>query len=109
MALTLEMLHHGRRVTDIGDCLKMVRYFEDLTARMFWMQFKTPFLSQEYRLVRRCMEAPDFYEGVRALLVDKDNKPIWKPARVEDILPISTAKYFTRLADPADEISFDHH
>jgi enoyl-CoA hydratase len=52
------------------------------------------------------MEAPDFYEGVRALLVDKDNRPTWQPSRVEDVLPISTAKYFNRLADPADEISF---
>ena len=33
----------------------------------------------------RICHGHDFYEGVRALIVDKDNKPQWQPARVEDI------------------------
>lgn len=33
-------------------------------------------LRMEYRLSQRCMENNDFYEGVRALLVDKDNTPV---------------------------------
>lgn len=34
----------------------------------------------EYRLARFCMMQPDFYEGVRAAIIDKDNAPKWNPA-----------------------------
>jgi enoyl-CoA hydratase len=43
----------------------------------------------EYRMVHRFLERPDFFEGVRALLVDKDRKPRWSrtaPEAVEDAL-----------------------
>jgi enoyl-CoA hydratase len=28
---------------------------------------------------------PDFAEGIRARIVDKDNQPRWEPARIEDV------------------------
>ena len=39
----------------------------------------------EYRLAARMIARPDFAEGVRAVLVDKDNAPLWSPARPEDV------------------------
>lgn len=39
----------------------------------------------EYRLVTRLMQSNDFYEGVRAVIIDKDGKPAWRPARVEEV------------------------
>ena len=56
-------------------------------------------LMQDYRLAVRCLEAKDFYEGVRAALVDKDNKPVWQPSRLEDITEAEVSAYFAPLGD----------
>ena len=40
---------------------------------------------QEYRIASRCLTGKDFFEGVRALLIDKDNKPNWDPRVLEDV------------------------
>jgi enoyl-CoA hydratase len=40
---------------------------------------------QEYRLASRVVRRHDFLEGVRALLVDKDNQPSWDPATPEGV------------------------
>jgi len=40
-------------------------------------------LRLDYHLARYMLAMPDFYEGVRARLVDKDNEPNWQPARLD--------------------------
>jgi enoyl-CoA hydratase len=42
-------------------------------------------MALEYRLAARMIMRPDFAEGVRAVLVDKDNAPRWSPAAPEDV------------------------
>ncbi|ATU73986.1 3-hydroxyisobutyryl-CoA hydrolase [Gluconacetobacter sp. SXCC-1] len=42
-------------------------------------------LEQEFQLVCHMLARPDFAEGVRALLIDKDNAPRWTPARIRDV------------------------
>ena len=42
-------------------------------------------LDAEFLLTRTTMAYPDFAEGVRAMVVDKDRQPKWRPARIEDI------------------------
>jgi enoyl-CoA hydratase len=55
-------------------------------------------LQMEFRLALRCMKGHDFYEGVRAVIIDKDNRPEWRPARLEDVSDADIAAYFTSLA-----------
>ncbi|MEE6490384.1 hypothetical protein FKM82_015865 [Ascaphus truei] len=42
-------------------------------------------LTMEYRLSQACMRGHDFYEGVRAVLIDRDQSPKWKPERLEEV------------------------
>ena len=42
-------------------------------------------LDAEFALTRTTMAHPDFAEGVRAMVVDKDRKPHWQPAQIEDV------------------------
>ncbi len=52
-------------------------------------------LDMELRLTRVVVhEHPDFREGVRALLVDKDRKPAWAPAMIEAVDPAAIQKMF---------------
>jgi enoyl-CoA hydratase len=57
-------------------------------------------LRMDYRIVSRICRGHDFYEGVRAVIVDKDNRPHWSPP------PSSAAvdAYFASLGD--DELTF---
>src|SRR3546814_1188484 len=52
---------------------------------------------QEYRLSQAFMAGKDFYEGIRALLVDKDNRPRWSPARLAEVTPALGESQFRPL------------
>ena len=52
-------------------------------------------LDAEFRLTKTTMAHPDFIEGVRAMVVDKDRQPKWSPARIEDVNPADIAALFT--------------
>ncbi len=56
-------------------------------------------LAMEYRLVSRIMGAHDFYEGVRAVIIDKDNAPQWQPSEIDGVDDRDIAAYFTDLGD----------
>ncbi len=43
-------------------------------------------LAMELGLTRHVTAHPDFAEGVRAMVVDKDRKPRWSPARIEEVV-----------------------
>ncbi|HSZ74572.1 MAG TPA: enoyl-CoA hydratase/isomerase family protein [Rhizomicrobium sp.] len=42
-------------------------------------------MKMEFRMVNRVVAGHDFYEGVRATIIDKDGAPNWKPAKLEEV------------------------
>jgi enoyl-CoA hydratase/carnithine racemase len=54
-------------------------------------------MALEYRLARFCMTQPDFYEGVRAVILDKDNAPQWTPATLAEADDAHVAPAFAPL------------
>jgi len=56
-------------------------------------------LRMEQRLVLRCCEDSDFYEGVRATLIDRDNKPKWNPPSLDLVNQEKIDHYFSDLVE----------
>ena len=65
-------------------------------------------LNVEYRLTVRLFEDGEFPEGVRALIVDKDRKPSWSPARLADLGDDLVAAYLAPLP-PGEELGLEPH
>lgn len=51
----------------------------------------------EFRLTNRFMRGHDFYEGVRALIVDKDQNPRWTPHSLDAVRNGDVSAYFAHL------------
>ena len=51
----------------------------------------------EFRIVSRVIKAHDFYEGVRAVIVDKDNAPRWQPATLAAVSEADVERHFAPL------------
>ena len=71
MCVTHELLARGAAL-DVADCLRMER-----------------------TLVRHNFEHGEVLEGVRALVIDKDNAPKWNPATLEEVTPAMVERFFT--------------
>ncbi|HEY8754220.1 MAG TPA: enoyl-CoA hydratase/isomerase family protein, partial [Arthrobacter sp.] len=56
-------------------------------------------LAQEYRVGLRFLAAPDFREGIRAQVVDKDRNPRWKPATLHEVHATDVERFFAPLGD----------
>jgi enoyl-CoA hydratase/carnithine racemase len=61
LSVTLRQLQRGRSMR-LADCLRM-----------------------ELNMMQQCFVQGDFLEGVRAVIVDKDNSPHWNPSRLQDL------------------------
>lgn len=70
LKITLAQLQKAKSL-DMADCIKM-----------------------DYCLVGHFMRDADFYEGVRALLVDKDKNPHWNPQSLENVTKQRVISYF---------------
>jgi enoyl-CoA hydratase len=68
------------------------------------MQSFTDQMRQEYRIAVRASQRHDFLEGVRALIVDKDNSPKWDPPTLAGVTDAMLDEIFTPLS-PGEEWS----
>jgi len=59
-------------------------------------------MRMEFRIVSRIIHGHDFYEGVRAVIVDKDNQPRWQPATLADVGEADVERHFAPLG--SDEL-----
>jgi enoyl-CoA hydratase len=57
----------------------------------------------EFRIVSRVVHGHDFYEGVRAAIVEKDNTPHWQPATLAAVTETEVERHFAPLGD--DELN----
>ena len=82
LKVTFEGIKRGKELSNISDCLKM-----------------------EFRMSQaHTREGSDFFEGVRALLVDGDNDPKWQVSRLEDVTDEMVESHFRNLGE--NELNF---
>ena len=62
-------------------------------------------LTLEYRLTQHVMAEHDFYEGIRAMLIDRDRQPHWRPATLAEVSDNIVDGYFAPIGDR--ELRFD--
>ena len=77
LVVTLEELRRGKTL-GLSDCFRM-----------------------ELGLVHAAFEQGEFLEGIRAVLVDKDNRPRWNPAELAHVDPATLGRFFAQRWEPA--------
>lgn len=78
MCVTLEQIHRGKRIS-LAECFRM-----------------------ELNLVHASFDQGDFMEGVRALLVDKDQQPHWRPPTLAEVTQSDIDEFFIPRWPPRD-------
>jgi enoyl-CoA hydratase/carnithine racemase len=93
------------------ETLKTLRKMSPTSLKLTFEQMKRgdnldfdSVMQMEFRIVRRVMEGHDFFEGVRAQIVDKDRSPLWRPASLEGVSDTDIARYFEPLPE-AEELT----
>lgn len=75
LKLTLRAVREARNL-DFDECMRM-----------------------EYRMTLRVLRGHDLYEGVRAILIDRDQHPRWNPESLEKVRNDQVEQYFASLGD----------
>ena len=83
LEVTLRALRDARHKTDLGYSLR-----------------------QEYNLAMACLQYPDFLEGVRAALIDKDQQPRWSPEDPACVTSEQVDRFFRNNEFPP--LNLDH-
>ncbi|MBY5745165.1 enoyl-CoA hydratase/isomerase family protein [Rhizobium leguminosarum] len=76
LKLALRLLRAGRRSASLAECL-----------------------GRELGACLQMLDNPDFFEGIRAAVIDKDRNPKWSPASVEAV-EVARVEHFLKPAEP---------
>lgn len=77
LKVTLRLLRLGRQTARLESCLE-----------------------REFAATAAVLRSQDFYEGVRAAVIDKDRNPQWHPGRLGDVTETQVAAFFQPSAHP---------
>ena len=55
-------------------------------------------MQMEYRIADRCFRGHDLFEGIRAVVIDKDGAPRWSPADLGAVGEADVDAYFEPVA-----------
>ncbi len=78
LKVTLRALRRGRELRELSLCLQ-----------------------QEFSAGMHCLREGDFVEGVRAAVIDRDRKPVWKPGGLVDVSSELVDSFFKEAQIPA--------
>ncbi|NMG41880.1 enoyl-CoA hydratase/isomerase family protein [Chelativorans sp. ZYF759] len=78
LAVALRQMRKGAEL-DFEDCMRM-----------------------EWRIVNRVIQGHEFFEGVRSVIIDKDNEPRWQPATLDELPEPEIDAYFAPLEEELD-------
>jgi enoyl-CoA hydratase len=53
----------------------------------------------EFRIVSRVVRGHDFYEGIRAVIVDKDQTPAWRPSTLAEVNDADVERHFAPIVN----------
>ncbi len=56
-------------------------------------------MKMEFRILNRMLKGHDFYEGIRATIIEKGSKPHWRPDSLDKVEPEAIDAYFAPLPD----------
>ncbi len=77
LKLTLRLLRAGRESRDLAECLE-----------------------RELVACRQILVTPDFYEGIRAAVIDKDRNPQWSPGSLDGVDEAELERFFMSVGQP---------
>jgi enoyl-CoA hydratase len=75
LKITLALLRRGRHL-DFAECMRC-----------------------EFRIVSRLLLGHDLYEGIRSVIIDKDQAPRWQPSRLEAVSAAEVERHFQPQTD----------
>ena len=64
-------------------------------------------MRMEYRMALHTVAGQDFYEGVRAVVIDKDQAPQWQPPVLAEVSDEMVGRFFEPASEPDLELTAD--